>query len=103
MGSLKDLQRSVLAFGAAMALAGAPAVAEPYLFSSSPRPPGAAMLNDYRAPQPFSLPRRSGQYGRSTLQPYKSVAARTTPSPRKICRRLVRDARYGYVELQFAC
>lgn len=88
------------AISAGLALSTAPAVAEPYLFTGHARPPGAMAPKDRPS---FSVAPPSSRYGKGASQLSQPLSARAAPPPSSICRRLVRDPRYGYVEVQFAC
>jgi len=88
------------AVSACLALSTAPAVAEPYLFTGHARPPGAPAAKDRPS---FSAAPPSTIFRKGPFQVSQPLTARATPPPRIICRRLVRDPRYGYVEVQFAC
>lgn len=73
------------------------------MFKPSTRPTSAPPVNGGQGPRPFSSGQPSVQFGKSAAPPSAGVGRRATPSPRNVCRRLVRDYRYGYVEVQFAC
>lgn len=92
MRVLNDCRRSILALGALTAFA-APlsARAEPYLFSPPPRAPAATRSNDWSGPHRTDAARLA--------KPVRPGA----PARPNLCRRLIRDARYGYVEVRFAC
>lgn len=91
------------AISTGLVVAAAPAVAEPYLFTAHTRAPAATAPNSNRNPSPYSLARPSNPYGKRASELSKPLTARATPPSRSICRRLVRDSRYGYVEVQFVC
>lgn len=88
---------------AAVAGTAVPALAEPYLFSPSPRAPLASSQNARPAGQLPSAGSQRSPYGRTAKQIASPFASRAPPRPRSVCRRLIRDPRYGYVEVQFAC
>jgi len=88
---------------AAVAGTAVPAIAEPYLFSPSPRAPLASSQNARPAGQPPSARPQRGPYGRNAGQIASPLASSAPLRPRAVCRRLIRDPRYGYVEVRFAC